>query len=127
MIVSTFNITLVLYDLGGSSSVNVVNHGYDDDFIQSVYVFEDGTIYLVMYDSDDSCFYILSILPNGEVKRLDLPLYKNKIYLVVDRLNFYVLDPENNRIDIYSKTTFKKLSELQIESDVSDLVLAFGM
>ena len=123
VIVTASNLSIVLYDLGESASVRVIT--YDGGFGQSLYVFEDGTIYWVIYDLSTGRFIILCTSKAGVTRNLGI-WYNGEIRVVVDRLHIYILDKENNRIDIYSKRTLTKLRELSVPPGVCELILAFG-
>jgi hypothetical protein len=113
----------VLFDLDDDSSVHVIT--YDGGFAQSVYVFVD-VYYWVNYDPSTGRFFILCTSRVTEVTT-DLGLwYDSEICIVVDRLYIYVLDKENNRIDVYSKRTLKKEGGIPIIPDVHDVILGFG-
>ena len=118
------NLSIVLYDLGDSTSVRVFN--YDGGFVQSLYVFEDGTIYWVNYDSNNGRFCVLSTsVLTGATTDLSI-CYDSEIYVVVTQLYVYVLDKENNRIDIYPRRTLTKIKEVHVIPNVQDFILGFG-
>jgi hypothetical protein len=113
----------VLFDLDDGSSVRVIN--YDGGFAQSVYVFDD-VYYWVNYDPNTGRFCIFSTSRvTGETTDLGI-WYDSEICLGVNRLYIYVIDKENNRIDVYSKRTLKKVKEISIIPDVHDVILGFG-
>ena len=100
---------------------------YDGGVPQSVYVFNDGTIYWVVFHEANRCYYILCTSVKKVTRRLDLStVYKVEIFVVVDRLYLYVLDESNNRIDVYSIRTLEKLWQLQIVPNAKELILAMG-
>ena len=113
----------MLYDLGESSSVRVIN--YDSGVGESLYVYQDGTIYWVIYYPSADRFIVVCTSIAGVTTNLGIE-YDGEISIVVDRLYIYVLDKENNRIDIYSKRTLIKQSELNVVPNVNELILAFG-
>ena len=61
----------------------------------------------------------------GETRNLGIQ-YREEILVVVSRLYIYVLVEDNNQIDIYSKRTLVKDSELQIAPNVNQFILALG-
>ena len=123
IVTTTSTSSLVLYDLGESSSVRVIS--YDGGVGESLYVLEDGTIYWVIYHPSNDSFIVVCTSLAGVTTNLGIE-YDGEISIVVDRLHIYVLDKENNRIDIYSKTTLTKLRELNVVPDVNELILTFG-
>ena len=98
---------------------------YDGGSGQSLYVFEDGTIYWVIYNPSPDRFIILCTSKAGVTRNLGI-WYNGEIRVVVDRLYIYVLDKDNNRIDIYSRRTLVKHWELRIIPNVNELILALG-
>jgi hypothetical protein len=52
--------------------------------------------------------------------------YNTDICVVVDRSYIYVLDKDNNRIDVYSRIRLVKLWELHTTTGVKELIIAFG-
>ncbi|CAB4012521.1 fibropellin-1-like isoform X1, partial [Paramuricea clavata] len=124
VIVTASNLSIVLYDLRESSSVRVIT--YDGGSGQSLYVFEDGTIYWVIYNPSTGRFIILCTSKAGVTRNLGI-WYNGEIRVVVDRLYIYVLDKDNNRIDIYSRRTLMKLGELPVPPSVCELILAFDI
>ncbi|CAB4017559.1 extracellular matrix A-like isoform X2, partial [Paramuricea clavata] len=124
VIVTASNLSIVLYDLGESSSVRVIT--YDGGFGQSLYVFEDGTIYWVIYNPFTTSFIILCTSKEGVTRNLGI-WYIGEICVVVDRLYIYVLDKDNNRIDIYSRRTLMKLWELHVIPNVNELILVLDI
>lgn len=123
VIVSTSNLSLVRYDLGQRLPLRIIS--YDNGTGQSLFVFEDGTIYWVIYDLSSDYYLILCTSPMGETRALSIH-YREEILVVVSRLYIYVLVIDSNRIDIYSKKTLMKHWELQITSNVNELILALG-
>ena len=103
-------------------SVRVI--GYDRGAGQSLFVY-DGTIYWIIYDSLTDTFRLLCTSLAGVTRDLGI-FYNTEIHVVVNRQYFYILVSESNRIDVYSKTTLVKLPEIEIVSNVKELILAFG-
>ena len=99
---------------------------YDAGFGQSLYVFDDDTIYWVIYDPDSKYFIVVcTTVVAGTTRDLGIR-YDSEIYIVVDRFYIYVLDKDNNRIDAYSRTTLMKIWELPTTTDVTEMIIAFG-
>ena len=120
---STSNLSLVRYGLGQRLPLRIIS--YDNGVGQSLFVFEDGTIYWVVYDLSTNYYIILCTSPMGETRNLDIQ-YREEILVVVSRLYIYVLVEDNNQIDIYSKRTLVKDSEVQIARNVNQFILALG-
>ena len=120
---STSNLSLVRYGLGQRLPLRIIS--YDNGVGQSLFVFEDGTIYWVVYDLSTNYYILLCTSPMGETRNLGIQ-YREEILVVVSRLYIYVLVEENNQIDIYSKRTLVKDSELQIAPNVNQFILALG-
>ena len=114
----------MLYDLGDSSSVRIIT--YDSGVGQSLYVFDDGKIYWVVYDPSTNYFIIIctSVVTETTVG-LGIQ-YHGEICIAVDRLYIYVLDKDNSRIDVYSRTTLMKVGELRTTTSVNEITIAFG-
>lgn len=116
--------SLVLYDLGEESPSRIIS--YEVGVWQSLHVFGDGEIYGVVYIALTDRFRIVCVtLSTGERTELGIS-YDEEILVVVDRMHIYVLLKDSNRIAVYSKRTLMKLWELQIISDVNELILPFG-
>ncbi|XP_028410565.1 uncharacterized protein LOC114533262 [Dendronephthya gigantea] len=122
VIVTSTNTSLVLYDYD-MGSVRVI--GYDHGAGQSLFVY-DGTIYWIIYDSFTNTFRLLCTSFAGVTRDLGIT-YNTEIHVVVNRQYFYVLVTDNDRIDVYSKTTSLKLREVQLVADVKELILAFDV
>ena len=120
---STSNLSLVRYGLGQRLPLRIIS--YDNGVGQSLFVFEDGTIYWVVYDLSTNYYIILCTSPMGETRNLGIQ-YREEILVVVSRLYIYVLVEDNNQIDIYSKRTLVKDSEVQIAPNVNQFILALG-
>ena len=124
VIISADNLSLVLYDLGESASVRIIT--YDRGVGQSLYVFDDGTIYWVIFDQSNNLFIVVcTYVTSGMTRELGIQ-YNTDICVVVDRSYIYVLDKDNNRIDVYSRITLVKLWELHTTTGVKELIIAFG-
>lgn len=114
---------VVRYDLGPSSSVNTIT--YDDGTIQSLFVYEDGTSYLIVYNSLTAMFSTIRISVSGEIIVLELS-FNEPVAVLVDRLHIYVYVINDNRIYVYSKRTLEKLWEIELTYEAGQLIIAYG-
>lgn len=115
--------SLVWYDLGQALPLRNITYG--NGVGQSLFVFEDGTVYWVIYDVSNGNYMILCTSPIGETRDLGI-IYNQEILVVVSRLYIFVLVKDSSRIDIYSRRTLAKNGELQIAQNVNEFTLALG-
>ena len=124
VIVSGSQLSVVVYCLGESSSIQIII--YNGGVWQSLYVSDDGTIFWVIYDQSNNQFIVVcTYVTSGVTINIGIQ-YVTKICVVVDRLYIYVLVKEYYRIDVYSRRTLMKLWELNTTTGVNELIIGFG-
>ncbi|XP_028410753.1 uncharacterized protein LOC114533436 isoform X5 [Dendronephthya gigantea] len=90
---------------------------------QSIFFDEyNNVIYWANFDG--SYHSVMKTLPNKETVSLNIS-YPGKIEVTSDFLNLFVFDINNNRIDMYLKTSLEKLGNITNNVQIHDLVVAY--
>lgn len=100
---------------------------FEGSIAQSIYADEvPGVIYWVANDIQSGMFRVMrTTLATSDALFLNIA-YEDEILIAVDQIYLYVLVKDQNRTDLYYKTSSVKVGEFQLNTKVKEMIVALG-